>query len=144
MTLHTPHLTIAPKPTRGSLNYEIESIHQFGDTQDIDVFAHRHHGEIGYSFETAMPLRVLYLFDYASGDPDPRKNFDILYAKRRVEFGPTGMFGPFFPSNLFSPVGFRANLLPMPNVRLMMSHRAYWLADKRGSYVGSGLQDRTG
>ncbi|SDY01966.1 Alginate export [Nitrosomonas sp. Nm58] len=35
-------------------------------------------------------------------------------------------------------------LLPVPNVRLMMSHRAYWLADKHGAYVGSGLQDRTG
>lgn len=25
-----------------------------------------------------------------------------------------------------------------------MSHRAYWLANKHGAYVGSGLQDPTG
>ena len=67
-----------------------------------------------------------------------------VFEKRRVEYGPTGMFGPFFPSNLFSPIGFRATLVPTPTVRLMMSHRAYWLADKNGLYVGSGLQDRTG
>ncbi|MCO6429129.1 alginate export family protein [Nitrosomonas communis] len=142
--LSTPGFRLFAKPVKGNFDYEIESIYQFGDTQDIDIFAHRHHGEIGYSFETAMPFRLVYLFDYASGDQDPRKNFDILYAKRRVEYGPTGMFGPFFPSNLFSPVGFRAVLLPVPNVRLMMSHRAYWLANKRGPYVGSGLQDPTG
>ena len=142
--LSTTGFRLFAKPTKGLLDYEIESMYQFGDTQDMSVFAHRHHGEIGYSFETAMPLRLVYLFDYSSGDPDPNKNFDILYAKRRVEYGPTGMFGPFFPSNLFSPVGFRMTLLPVPNVRLMMSHRAYWLADKRGAFVGSGLQDPTG
>ncbi|TXI18323.1 MAG: hypothetical protein E6Q62_06935 [Nitrosomonas sp.] len=142
--LSTTGFRLFAKPLKGSLDYEIESMYQFGDTQDTSVFAHRHHGEVGYSFNTAMPLRLVYLFDYSSGDRDPNKNFDILYAKRRVEYGPTGMFGPFFPSNLISPVGFRATLLPVPNVRLMMSHRAYWLADKRGAYVGSGLQDPTG
>ncbi|MDV6343955.1 alginate export family protein [Nitrosomonas sp. Is37] len=142
--LSTPGFRLFAKPTRGSLDYEIESMYQFGDTQDQSIFAHRHHGEIGYSFETPWPLRVLYLFDYASGDPNPNKNFDLLFAKRRVEFGPTATFGPFFPSNLFSPVGFRMNLTPIPNVRFMMSHRAYWLADKRGTFVGSALQDPTG
>jgi hypothetical protein len=143
--LSTPGFRLFAKPTKGSIDYEIESMYQFGDTFDESIFAHRHHGEVGYSFDsTPWPLRVIYLFDYASGDPDPRKNFDILYAKRRVEFGPTGMFGPFFPSNLFSPVGFRMNLTPAPNIRLMLSHRAYWLADKRGPFSGSGLQDPTG
>lgn len=142
--LSTTGFRLFAKPVKGQMDYEIESMYQFGDTQDTSVFAHRHHGEVGFSLDTAMPARLVYLFDYSSGDRDPNKNFDILYAKRRVEYGPTGMFGPFFPSNLFSPVGFRATLLPIPNVRLMMSHRAYWLADKHGAYVGSGLQDSTG
>lgn len=142
--LSTTGFRLFAKPTKGSMDYEIESMYQFGDTRNKSVFAHRHHGEVGYSFNTPMPLRALYLFDFASGDRDPDKNFDILYAKRRVEYGPTGMFGPFFPSNLMSPVGFRATLVPTPTVRLMMSHRAYWLADKRGAFVGSGLQDATG
>ena len=142
--LSTTGFRLFAKPTAGKMDYEIESMYQFGDTQDTSVFAHRHHGEVGYSFKTAMPFRLIYLFDYSSGDRDPNKNFDILYAKRRVEYGPTGMFGPFFPSNLFSPVGFRATFIPTPSVRLMMSHRAYWLANKHGAYVGSGLQDATG
>lgn len=147
--LSTTGFRVFAKPTKGQLDYEIESMYQFGDTQDESLFAHRHHGEVGYSFDTKisgrnMPTRLVYLFDFSSGSRDPNKNFDILYAKRRVEYGPTGMFGPFFPSNLFSPVGFRATLIPTPEVRLMLSHRAYWLADKHGAYVGSGLQDRTG
>lgn len=142
--LSTTGFRLFAKPQKGMMDYEIESMYQFGDTQDVSVFAHRHHGEIGYSFKTEMPFRLLYLFDYSSGDRDPRKNFDILFAKRRLEYGPTGMFGPFFPSNLYSPVGFRAHLIPTPTVKLMLSHRAYWLADKNGAYVGSGLQDTTG
>lgn len=142
--LSTTGFRLFAKPAKGFMDYEIESMYQFGDTRDKSLFAHRHHGEIGYSFNTSMPLRTVYLFDFSSGDRDPDKNFDILYAKRRVEYGPTGMFGPFFPSNLFSPVGFRATLVPTPTVRLMMSHRAYWLANKHAAYVGSGLQDPTG
>ncbi|MBY0498342.1 MAG: alginate export family protein [Nitrosomonas sp.] len=142
--LSTTGFRLFAKPVAGQMDYEIESMYQFGDTQDTKVFAHRHHGEIGYSFKTSMPLRLVYLFDFSSGSQDPNKNFDILYAKRRVEYGPTGMFGPFFPSNLISPVGFRATFIPRPDVRLMMSHRAYWLANKHGAYVGSGLQDPTG
>ncbi len=142
--LSTTGFRLFAKPTKGSMDYEIESMYQFGDTRGESVFAHRHHGEVGYSFSTPMPLRAVYLFDFASGDRNPDKNFDVLYARRRVEYGPTGMLGAFFPSNLMSPVGFRATLIPIPNVRLMMSHRAYWLADKHGAYVGSGLQDPTG
>ncbi|HQU99469.1 MAG TPA: alginate export family protein [Nitrosomonas sp.] len=142
--LSTTGFRVFVKPLRGKLDYEVESMYQFGDTRDTSVFAHRHHGEIGYSFNTEKPFRLIYLFDYSSGSHDPSKNFDILYAKRRVEYGPTGMFGPFFPSNLMSPVGFRATFIPTPTVRLMLSHRAYWLANSHGAYVGSGLQDPTG
>ncbi|SFL60853.1 alginate export family protein [Nitrosomonas communis] len=76
--LSTPGFRLFAKPTRGSIDYEIESMYQFGDTFDENIFAHRHHGEVGYSFETPWPLRLIYLFDYASGDRDPNKNFDIL------------------------------------------------------------------
>ncbi len=74
---------------------------------------------MGYSFATEWPLRLVYLFDYSSGDRNPKKNFDFLFAKRRAECGPTGILGIIFPS-------------------------AFWLADGRGPFVGSGLQDPTG
>ncbi len=142
--IYTQGFRIFAKPEKGYMDYEIESMYQFGENDSVNYFAHRHHGEIGYSFKTKMPFRVVYPFDYSSGNSDPRKNFDFLYAKRRVEYGPTGILGVFFPSNIISPVGLRATLSPTPTVRLMMSHRAFWLADKRGSFVGSGLQDTTG
>lgn len=142
--ISTTGFRVFASPTKGHLDYEIESIYQFGEVDTTNFFAHRHHGEVGYSFDTKMPFRLIYLIDYVSGDRDPNKNFDFLFAKRRVEYGPTGILGVFFPSNIFSPAGFRATLSPTPTVRLMMSHRAFWLAEKRGAFVGSGLQDPTG
>jgi hypothetical protein len=142
--ISTPGFRIFSKPTPGYFDYEIESMYQFGEVDNVNYFAHRHHGEIGYSFNTAMPLRLIYLVDYASGDRDPNKNFDFLFAKRRVEFGPTGILGVFFPSNIFSPAGIRMTLSPTPTVSLMMSHRAFWLAEKQGVFVGTGMQDPSG
>ncbi len=131
-------------PAQKQFDYEIESIYQVGEVDHTNHFAHRHHGEVGYSFGTDRPFRFVYLFDYASGDPNPKKNFDFLFAKRRAEYGPTGILGIIFPSNIFSPVGFRSTLQPIPTVTLMVSHRTFWLADSRGPFVGSGLQDTTG
>jgi hypothetical protein len=142
--ISTPGFRLFSKPTPGYFDYEIESMYQFGEVDNVNYFAHRHHGEIGYSFKTSMPLRLIYLVDYASGDRDPNKNFDFLFAKRRVEYGPTGILGVFFPSNIFSPAGIRMTLSPTPTVSLMMSHRAFWLAEKQGAFVGTGMQDPSG
>lgn len=142
--LSTIGFRVFAEPVREQLNYEIESIYQVGEVDRTNHFAHRHHGEIGYSFGTDWPLQVVYLFDYSSGDPNRRKNFDFLFAKRRAEYGPTGIFGVIFPSNILAPVGFRSTLQPTSAVRLMVSHRTFWLADGRGPFVGSGLQDPSG
>lgn len=131
-------------PATKQFDYEIESIYQVGEVDHTNHFAHRHHGEVGYSFGTDWPFRFVYLFDYASGDVDPRKNFDFLFAKRRAEYGPTGILGIIFPSNILSPVGFRATLQPTATVKLMVSQRTFWLADGRGPFVGNDLQDPTG
>ena len=131
-------------PATEQLDYEIESIYQTGEVDSTQFFAHRHHGEVGYSFGTAWPFQLVYLFDYASGDSNPKKNFDFLFAKRRTEYGPTGILGVIFPSNILSPVGFRSTLQPISTVHLMLSHRTFWLADGRGPFAGSGLQDSTG
>ena len=142
--LSTMGFRVFAQPVQEQLDYEIESIYQVGEVGFTHHFAHRHHGEVGYSFGTLWPWQLTYLFDYASGDPDPKKNFDFLFAKRRAEYGPTGILGVIFPSNILSPVGFRSMLQPTPTLKLMVSHRTFWLADGRGSFVGSGLQDPTG
>ncbi|GJL49670.1 MAG: hypothetical protein NPIRA01_08970 [Nitrospirales bacterium] len=142
--LSTVGVRLFALPVKEQLDYEIESIYQVGEVGRTHHFAHRHHGEVGYSLGTDWPLRFVYLFDYSSGDPNPRKNFDFLFAKRRAEYGPTGILGVIFPSNVLSPVGFRATLQPTSTIKLMASHRTFWLADGRGPFVGSGLQDSTG
>ena len=142
--LSTMGFRVLSKPAKEQFDYEIESIYQTGEVDHTNHFAHRHHGEVGYSFATKWPLRFVYLFDYSSGAKNPKKNFDFLFAKRRAEYGPTGILGIIFPSNIFSPIGFRSTLQPISTVRLMVSYRAFWLADGRGPFVGSGLQDPTG
>lgn len=126
------------------INSEIESIYQIGEVGHTHPFAHRHHREVGYSFRTDWPLRFVYLFDYSSGDKSPRKIFDFLFAKRRAEYGSTGILEIIFPSNIISPIGFRSTLQPISTVRLMVSYRTFWLADGRGPIVGRGLQHPTG
>ncbi len=142
--IYTLGFRLFAQPAQGYIDYEIESMYQFGEARTGDYFAHRHHGEVGYSFSTKWLFRLAYLFDYSSGNKDPNKNFDFLFAKRRGEYGPTGILGIFFPSNIFSPVGFRATLVPTPTVTFSIMHRAFWLANERGAFVGSGLQDSTG
>ncbi len=142
--LSTMGFRVFTQPAPDHWDYEVESIYQVGEIDHTNHFAHRHHGEVGYSFTTNWPLRFVYLFDYASGDSNPKKNFDFLFAKRRAEYGPTGIFGSIFPSNIFSPVGFRSTLHPLSTIKFIVSHRTFWLADGRGPFVGSGLQDSTG
>jgi hypothetical protein len=142
--LSTIGFRVFAQPALNQFDYEMESIYQAGEVGRTNHFAHRHHGEVGYSVGTEWPFRFVYLFDYSSGDPNPKKNFDFLFAKRRAEYGPTGIFGIIFPSNILSPIGFRSTLKPYPTVQFMVSYRTFWLADGRGPFVGSGLQDSTG
>lgn len=142
--LSTMGFRVFPKSEKEQFDYEVESMYQVGEVDQTNHFAHRHHGEVGYSFATEGPLRFVYLFDYSSGDRNSKKNFDFLFAKRRAEYGPSGILGIIFPSNIFSPLGFRSTLQPISTVRLMVSYRTFWLADGRGPFVGSGLQDPTG
>lgn len=142
--LSTLGLRIFKKPVRGDWDFEIETISQFGEKLGTSFFAHRHHGEVGFTVAVPWQPRIVYLFDYSSGDRNPNKNFDFLFAKRRTEYGPTGILGIIFPSNILAPVGFRVTMHPTSNVQVMVLDRSFWLADSQGPFVGSGLQDPTG
>ncbi|MDX1412260.1 MAG: alginate export family protein, partial [Nitrospirales bacterium] len=129
--LSTMGFRLFKQPAQGSLDYEIESMYQFGLTQGFSVFANRQHGEIGFTFNHTWHPRLTYLFDFASGDINPVRNFDFLFAKRRAEYGPTGILGIIFPSNILSPAGFRLTFEPLPNVHLWILDRSFWLADSQ-------------
>jgi hypothetical protein len=86
-------------------------------------------------------------YDYASGDrlPDDDKSgtFDLLFGARRFEFGPTGIYGWIYRSNVNTP-GCRLELRPTPRLALLSAFRWAWLAQPRGPWVGTTLRDARG
>ncbi len=133
--------------TLGKIDYEVESAWQFGTKAGQDHFAFLLHGEVGYTIDVKWRPRLVFQYDYASGTRDPfgsqSGTFDSLFGGRRFEYTPTGIFGPFFRSNIISP-GVRAIVTPAGSWRLTVKFRAWWLAQSRDEWVGSGLQDPTG
>jgi hypothetical protein len=134
------------EPSPGHPDFEVELSWQ-GGTQDDRVhrasFAHL---EAGFTFRRGL-ARVAVLFDHASGDRDPDDDrsgrFDTLFGARSFEYGPTGIYGPFFRANIEGP-GARVSLIPAPRLELTLAYRTLWLAQSRDAWVGSGLHDPSG
>jgi Alginate export len=105
------------------------------------------HLDLGYMFNIPWTPRLVFHFDYASGDHKPGdsqdEGFDTLFGARRWEYGPTGIFLPFFRTNLISP-GWRLVVTPTPNLILQVKHRVWYLAQNKDFFGSSGLQDITG
>ncbi len=134
-----------PKP--GELDYEIETTWQTGTRGVTDHFAHFQHLDLGYTFKLPWTPRLVFHYDYASGDREPgdsqSEGFDTLFGARRFELGPTGIWGPHSRTNLNSP-GWRLIVTPTPNVILQVKHRVWHLAQSRDSFGNTGLRDTTG
>ncbi len=151
--LWTPGFRVFRAPAAGRFDYQVETALQFGDSRtlasgrQLDHFAHFHHAELGYSFETRGSPRVALQYDYASGDDDPddgdNNRFSTLFGARRFDFGPTGIYGPFARANLHSP-GVRLRLTPAPALSTFAAFRGYWLAEKRDAWVPAGVRDPSG
>lgn len=150
----TPGLRIFKPNAVGQMDYEIESIWQFGNlakapgsSQTLDHFAHFQHVEVGYTFDIPWTPRFLVQYDYASGDRNPNDNkderFDTLFGGVNFELNPAGIWGPFRRSNINSP-GYRLHLTPSKNFSFFVAHRFFWLAQAKDQWVGTGLQDRSG
>ena len=60
-----------------------------------------------------------------------------------MEYTPTGIFGPFFRSNISTP-GVRLRFQPRDDTTVGLKYRAWYLAQAKDAWVGSGLQDPTG
>lgn len=135
------------QPDVGAYDYEAESVLQFGKFDSQDHLAHFHHISLGYTFAFPWSPRLLAMYDYASGTVNPKGNkshtFDSLFGARRFEFSATSLFGPFFRSNISSP-GIRLITQPHPTLDLNLKYRAWYLAQSRDEWVGSGMQDPTG
>jgi hypothetical protein len=134
-------------PRPGEIDYEAESAWQIGTKGVTDHFAHFQHVDLGYTLNLPWTPRLVFQYDYASGDRKPGdsqdEGFDTLFGARRWEYGPTGIWGPFFRTNLSSP-GWRVIVTPTPGWILQLKHRVWYLAQSRDSFGSSGLQDLTG
>lgn len=152
--LYTPGLRLYRKPKKNQFDYQVESIFQFGEsrssttsTSDLDHLAYFHHAEIGYSFAAKWLPRLIFQYDYASGDDDPNdadnNRFDTLYGARRFDFGSTGLYGPFARANLSTP-GVRLKLKPAANVTSFLALRGYWLASDNDAWTTARITNAAG
>jgi len=150
----TPGMRVYKPSAAGQVDYEIETIWQFGRLADavgsarmIHHLAHYQHVELGYMFDVPWTPRVLVQYDYASGDNDPNDNrderFDSLFGGVSFDLNPGGTWGPFRRSNINSP-GYRLYVTPRPNVSFFVAHRVFWLAQARDQWVGTSLRDSSG
>lgn len=155
--LYTPGFRLSRPAKKGRIDYEWESIFQFGksrattaasDVRDLDHFAHFHHAEVGYSFSAAWSPRLILAYDYASGDNDPNDGtqgrFDTLFGATVFDYGPTSIHRPFIRSNITGP-GMKFVIRPHKQVSAYIHYRAFWLASDTDVWAGnSGLRDVTG
>jgi Alginate export len=157
----TPGFRFYIKPASGEFDFQTETIGQFGtnigstratDGKSLDHAAWFQHADIGYTFDHPWTPRLVFEFDYASGDEDPNddndQRFDTLFGARRFDFGPTGIYGAFARSNINTP-GYRITVNPRYNLQLGISHRAFWLASDTDAWTTTGaaataLRDRSG
>ncbi len=143
-------------PSAGEIEYEIETIYQFGerrasssasDITDLDHRAFFQYAMLGYSFDNPLNLRIQFEMDYASGDNNPydqdNERFDSLFGPTTFEFGVVSLYDPFNRSNIFTP-GIRLFADLRDDLSLMTSYRHFWLADPQDTWGRTGLRDRTG
>lgn len=134
-----------PKP--GKPEYEIETTWQIGTRGVTDHFAYLQHLGLGYMFNLPWTPRVIFQYDYASGDRQPGDSqdgsFDTLFGSRNFEYTRTSIWGPFSRTNLISP-GWRVIVTPTPGLTLEVKHRVWYLAQSKDFFGSSGLRSPTG
>lgn len=143
--IYTFGFRVFNKPNKQQFDYEIEAAYQFGDsrsssssTTDLDHEAHFEHFELGYSFDAVWSPRLIFEYDYATGDNDPNDNennrFQTLFGSRGFDFGSTSLYGAFARANLSTP-GLRLRLKPASNVKSYFTLRGFWLADSNDAWT---------
>ncbi len=146
-TFNTYGLRLFKSPAINEFDYEFEGAIQTGHLGTVDHFAYNPNAEVGYTFNLPWTPRFLAQYTYASGTRNPGGGqdgtFDPLFGARRFDLNPTGIWGPFFRSNISSP-GWRLILQPDENLILTIKQRFWYLAEARGVYTGGIVQDVTG
>lgn len=140
----------------GAWDIDVESAWQRGnvhassaasDGRALDVSARLLHAQAGYSFARPWSPRVGLEYDYGSGDADPAdgewNRFDGLFGNRRVELGPTGIYGALGRENI-DTVGVRFSLAPTSQIDAFAVYRLLRLAAAADAFASTGIRDSTG
>ena len=152
--LYTPGVRMFRKPAPGALDFDFESVLQFGksrattaSTAELDHLAHFHRAELGYSFEAAWTPRLSVFYDFASGDgsasDSDNNRFDTLFGVNRGDYGPPSIYRTFIRSNNSSP-GVRLKLKPTSEISAMLLYRLHWLASDNDAWTAAGIVDPSG
>ncbi len=153
--LWTPGLHIGRARAPGALHWEAELTGQFGhskvntspSSQRLDHRAGFATAALGYTLDATWSPGLTASYAYATGDRDPNDDdngrYDTLFGVRRLDYGPTGIFGAIARANLNSPE-LRFHLQPSQAIEIYLAVRGVWLAASRDAWTTSGLRDRTG
>ena len=151
--LHTTGFRASKRPETSSLDFEIESVFQWGQSpsfqndESLGTLAFFTHAILGYTFDSLSNPRLEAGIDYATGDnqsgDDTDNRFNTLFGQPRGDFGPTGIYGAFTRVNVISPlVSLQGNL--HKELTWKLRTRIFWLADKNDAWIRSLLIDPTG
>jgi hypothetical protein len=130
------------------VDFENESVVQWGQFGALDHRAWFEHAQLGYAWPKApWAPHLIAIYDHASGDADPRDTrngtFDTLFGRSRFELGPTSIFGLVARSNIVSP-GLWLITTPVKPIELSVQHRWNWLDQAKDRWRSTGLVDPTG
>jgi hypothetical protein len=140
-------LRLFKSPAINELDYEFEGAVQTGQLGTVEHFAYNPNVEVGYTLNLPWTPRLLAQYTYASGTRNQEGGrvgtFDPLFGARRFDLNPTGIWGPFFRSNISTP-GWRLILKPDDTLILTVKQRFWYLAEATAVYTGGIVQDATG
>jgi hypothetical protein len=117
------------------------------DVRSLDVSARLLHAHVGRTFARPWSPRVGVEYDYGSGDAVPSDDqwnrFDGLFGNRRVELGPTSIYGALGRENI-DTVGVRIALAPNARFDAFAVYRTLRLAASTDAFASTGVRDPTG
>jgi hypothetical protein len=117
------------------------------DVRALDVSARLLHLQAGYTFGRSWSPRLDVEYDYGSGDADPSdgqwNRFDGLFGTRRLELGPTSIYGALGRENIDTP-GVRVSLAPNARIDAFAAYRLVRLAAAADAFASTGVRDMTG
>jgi hypothetical protein len=143
-------------PASGAWDFDVEAAGQWGrahatassvDQRALGVGAGLLHAQAGYTVARGWSPRLGVEYDYGSGDDEPDdarwNRFDGLFGNRRVELGPTGIYGALGRENI-DTLGLRLSITPGPRTDAFAVYRVLRLAAETDAFASTGVRDRSG